>query len=204
LLNKKTRANALARHEPNDARIMAAAIKCFEKFGPAKTTMEDIAAAAGVGRQTIYRTFPTRTALFDAVALQRLLAMRDRMKQKVDAYPTLEAAMVDGTLDVRALARKDRIFMALVEAAGDRGLERYLLHPSSAIREVMRFIWTDIFARARKRGELRNDLSDMDIADWLRVVNFTLLLREDLTTEGRKALLRTFVLPALAADKASR
>ena len=197
--------NAIAKgvlpREPNDVRVIAAAIKCLEKYGPAKTTMEDIASEAGVGRQTLYRTFSTRTALFDAIALQRLLAMRDRMKQKVDAYPTLEGAMIDGTLDVRALARKDKVFMALVEAAGDRGLERYLLHPSSAVREVMKFIWTDIFARARKRGELRTDLSDMEIADWLRVVNFTLLLREDLATGGQKALLRTFVLPALMPQK---
>ncbi len=160
--------------------------------------MEDIAVAAGVGRQTVYRTFPTRVALFEAIALHRLVSMRDQMKIKVDAYSTLEGALINGTIDVRAVARKDKLFMALVEAAGDRGLERYLLQPSPEVRDIMRFIWADIFARARTQGELRKDLSDMEIADWLRVVNFTLLLRDDLTTAEQKSLLRTFVLPALA------
>lgn len=61
----------------------------------------------------------------------------------------------------------------------------------------MRSIWVDAFARARANGQLRNDLTDLEIADWFRFVNFTLLLREDLDREGQKHLLRTFVLPAL-------
>ncbi len=177
--------------------IIESAINCFRKYGAVKTTMEDIARAAGIGRQTLYRTFPTRTALLDAVALERLVAMRDQMRRRVNAYPTFESAMIDGTIDVRNMARKDRIFMSVIEAAGDRGLERYLLQPTSVIRDLMRIIWTDVFARARAKNELRQDLSDMEISDWLRFVNFTLLLREDLTVEGQKVLLRTFVLPAL-------
>lgn len=195
--SKKVGTAKVAGRESNEARIIASAIACFKKSGSAKATMEDIAAAAALGRQTVYRTFPTRTALLDAVAQQRLVAMHDRMKQRVDAYPTLEAAMIEGTVDVRRLARKDHIFMAVVEAAGDHGLERYLLHPSAVVRDIQRSIWADVFARARASGELRADLSDMEIADWLRFVNFSLLLRDDLTLEGQKALLRTFVLPAL-------
>jgi AcrR family transcriptional regulator len=181
----------------NEARILAAAIDCFRRRGVGKTTMEDIAVAAGVGRQTVYRTFPTRGALLDAVALDRLLDMRDRMKKKVDGYTSLESAMVDGTIDVRDIAREDETFMTVVAAVGDHGLERYLLSPPPVIREIMRSIWADAFARSRKRGELRTDLPDIEIADWFRFVNFTLLLREDLDRDGQKRLLRTFVLPAL-------
>jgi AcrR family transcriptional regulator len=180
----------------NEARILAAATECFRRRGIGRTTMEDIAAEADMGRQTVYRSFPTRAALLDAIALDRLLDMRDRMKKKVDGYPDLAAAMVDGTLDVRDIAREDETFMA-VAAVGDRGLERYLLAPSPMIRDVMRSIWADALARARERGELRTDLTDLEIADWFRFVNFTLLLREDLDRDGQKRLLRTFVLPAL-------
>lgn len=181
----------------NEARVLAAAVDCFRRQGVGKTTMEDIAVAAGMGRQTVYRTFPTRGALLDAVALDRLLDMRDRMKKKVDGYLTLESAMVDGTIDVRDIARDDETYMMVVAEVGDHGLERYLLSPPPVIREIMRSIWVDVFARARERGELRTDLSDLEIADWFRFVNFTLLLREDLDRDGQKWVLRTFVLPAL-------
>ena len=44
--------------EGRQGRIIEAAITCFRKFGPLKTSMNDIADAAG--RQTGYRTFRSR------------------------------------------------------------------------------------------------------------------------------------------------
>jgi len=41
---------------------MDAAEACFDKYGIAKTTMDDIAKEAGVSRPTLYRWFPTREA----------------------------------------------------------------------------------------------------------------------------------------------
>ena len=38
-------------------RLIDAAEACFTKFGPAKTTLEDIASEAGVSRATVYRYF---------------------------------------------------------------------------------------------------------------------------------------------------
>lgn len=42
---------------PRD-RVVAAAERCFAKYGVAKTTVEDVAAAAGTSRATAYRLFP--------------------------------------------------------------------------------------------------------------------------------------------------
>lgn len=159
--------------------------------------MQTIAAQAALGRQTLYRCFSTRSALLDAIALQRLIAMREKMRARVNSYATFDAALSEGTLAVRTIARRDTVFMMVVEASGDSGLERYLLRPSAVVRDTMEFIWRDVFERARAGHELRADLSNMEIADWLRIVNFTLLLRDDLSNAARKKLIRTFVLPAL-------
>ena len=51
----------------NRAKILAAAEELFTARGAAEVTMEDIARAAGVGRGTLYRRYPDRTAI--AVAL---------------------------------------------------------------------------------------------------------------------------------------
>ena len=40
-----------------EARIVAAAIQCFVRYGARKTSMADIATAAGVSRQTLYDSF---------------------------------------------------------------------------------------------------------------------------------------------------
>ena len=48
-------------------RILEAAVACFTQFGNERTTLNDVARVASVTRQTIYRYFPDRAALLEAV-----------------------------------------------------------------------------------------------------------------------------------------
>lgn len=41
-----------------ERRVLDAALRCVERWGLAKTTVDDIAREAGVGRATVYRMFP--------------------------------------------------------------------------------------------------------------------------------------------------
>ena len=54
------------RVEDTVGRILAATMACLERFGVAKTTIDDVAREAGCSRATIYRNFPNRTALVSA------------------------------------------------------------------------------------------------------------------------------------------
>ncbi|MDQ2885608.1 MAG: TetR family transcriptional regulator [Chloroflexota bacterium] len=49
-------------------RILAAAEQVLRRFGPAKSTVVDVARALGVSHGSIYRHFPSKAALHDAVA----------------------------------------------------------------------------------------------------------------------------------------
>jgi len=56
------------RHAVADAtdvpeRVLAAADECFQRYGIAKTTMEDVARAANISRATLYRYFSDRESL---------------------------------------------------------------------------------------------------------------------------------------------
>ena len=54
------------RGRPNEGWLDAAA-SCYTRFGLAKTTVEDVAQAAGVSRATLYRHFKNRDELLVAV-----------------------------------------------------------------------------------------------------------------------------------------
>jgi AcrR family transcriptional regulator len=54
------------------ARILAAAEDVLHRFGPAKTTVVDVARALGVSHGSVYRHFPSKAALREAV-LERWL-----------------------------------------------------------------------------------------------------------------------------------
>jgi AcrR family transcriptional regulator len=183
--------------ETNREKIIKGAMLCFEQIGPANTSMEDIANAAGLARKTVYRTFANRTELLDAVALQASFRAVDQVKRIVDACPSLDEAIVKGTISSVRLIRNDKIFMSIWKEANDRGFEQYFIEPTSPVRIPMMAIWKEAFSNARARGELRKDKSDEQISDWLRGIHFLFLLRDDLTAKGQEALLRAFVLPAL-------
>lgn len=50
------------------ARIVAAALEAFSRFGYRRAAMADIAAAAGVSRPSLYLVFPNKAAVFRALA----------------------------------------------------------------------------------------------------------------------------------------
>jgi AcrR family transcriptional regulator len=66
----------MARTRRKDARpgeIVAAALASFAERGYAATKLEDVAAAAGISKGTIYLYFPTKEDLFRAVVRQAVL-----------------------------------------------------------------------------------------------------------------------------------
>lgn len=56
-------------------RILEAAVEQLRRFGPAKTTVLDVARALEMSHGNVYRHFPSKQALFDAVTQRWLSAM---------------------------------------------------------------------------------------------------------------------------------
>lgn len=56
--------------------IVRAAVGVFLRFGPRKTSMDDVARAADISRQGLYLHFKTKNALFRAVVAQMLDDLR--------------------------------------------------------------------------------------------------------------------------------
>ncbi|HEU5156743.1 MAG TPA: helix-turn-helix domain-containing protein [Streptosporangiaceae bacterium] len=63
----------------NRARVLAAAEQLFAAGDPARVTMEDIARAAGVGKGTLYRRFPDRASIAEALLDEHERDLQDRL-----------------------------------------------------------------------------------------------------------------------------
>jgi len=67
--------------------IIDAAKILMQQYGTNKTTMEDIAKAAGKGKSTLYYYFKSKEEIFDAVGRQELSDFFEGVKKAVDKEP---------------------------------------------------------------------------------------------------------------------
>ncbi|WP_199723609.1 TetR/AcrR family transcriptional regulator [Micromonospora sp. CV4] len=131
--------------------LIAAARDAFAEHGAA-ASLEDVARRAGVGIGTLYRNFPSRRHLFEAVYVEEVRAL-SRSAADLAELPPWDAL-------VAWLHR----FVAYV--ATKRALAEELLHDS----EIFRSCRTEIYAageplmnRAQAAGEVRDDIGFDDV-----------------------------------------
>jgi len=94
-------------HAPETARdsIVDATLRCIRQYGPERTSISAIAAAAGVSRPTVYAYFPTRDALVSAAMEQTGAAVAGRV-----AASARRRAGTAGEFAVEALVAAGREF----------------------------------------------------------------------------------------------
>lgn len=85
-LARKPRADALR----NRDRLLAAAKAAFAEVGP-EVSLEEIARRAGVGIGTLYRHFPTRDAIVEAVYRREVEQLSESARQLLETRPAGEA-----------------------------------------------------------------------------------------------------------------
>ncbi len=188
---------------PAAEKILAAAIKCFASRGSDVSLLE-IATNAGVTARTLYRAFPNRRALVEAVAVSRLDRILEKVRPLIEAQQHLADALVTGFVGFIRHARADAVFIAALDEASDWHMERYLVGPDEKFFKRAEVLWRSSVTRAVNAHEWRPGLDVAAVNAWLRSVAVILLLRDDLDAKGQEQLLRNFVLPALVNIKPGR
>lgn len=143
--------------------ILVAARLLVSQAG-ADTAMEAIAASAGVAVGTLYRHFPTKEALLQAVVTEKtrvLLAELAEAQERVagggDAWSELYDLFV--TMAHRQAAdRAVKAAVARVTAVAEQGIADAERQAASMIEQLMQ--------QAQADGTLRTDVTVMDVA-WL-------------------------------------
>jgi AcrR family transcriptional regulator len=140
----------------NRGRILEVAKEEFTRSG-ANASLDDIAKDAGVGAGTLYRHFPTRAALIEAVyrtEVEKLAAAEQKFAQ---AMPPIEALRAWMLLFVDYIAAKQIIAPVLNTCVGgpSKLYEGSRAHIQGAIDALVK--------RAIKSGDIRKDLDPFDL-----------------------------------------
>jgi AcrR family transcriptional regulator len=140
----------------NRAAILSAARRAFAELGTA-AGMAEIARAAGVGVGTLYRRFPTKEALVQALLLDRLErdaeVLRSASTGEGAAWSAFERAL-------RFVAHAQLEDRALKQLVGGTVAETEEL---TAARQELFALAAELAARAQEEGSLRGDFERGDL-----------------------------------------
>ena len=137
--------------QANRGRILNTAEEVFGRGGESAST-EEVARLAGVGIATVFRHFPTKAALLEAVLVRRFDRLRERAEALLDATDPGSAFLdLFGEL-VADAATKIAIAEALLEAGGDGDGEA--ARASNGLRQAV----GTLLLRAQRAGAVRADV----------------------------------------------
>ncbi len=142
----------------NRERVLAAARRAFAEQGYA-VPLDEIAVAAGVGPGTVYRHFPTKEALFEAVSLANVedLAADARARAEADDPGAAFAGFLDRVAE-QALAKRD--LPDALAGAGSGAVAAAVADMHDALDVLL--------ARAQEAGGVRRDVSVTDLIALLK------------------------------------
>jgi AcrR family transcriptional regulator len=180
--------------ERNRQRILRAAAEVFTTRG-VEATLDDVAHHAGVGVGTVYRRFPDKEALIEALFEERLDAMAGLAGQGL-ADPDPWAGLVFFLEQAGGLL------------AGDRGLRQILMFASygrdrvGEARARLLPVVTKLVTRAQADGSVRADLRPTDIP----LIEFMLAMTAEYAQPVRPGVWRrylTIILDGLRPGRAT-
>jgi len=150
--DRKPRADA----QRNRERILEVAKEAFSRSG-ANASLDDVAKQAGVGPGTLYRHFPTRDALIEAVYRTEVEKLAAAERKFAESMPPIEALRAWMLLFVDHIATKQIIGPALNTFVG--GPSKLYEGSRSQVQGAI----NALVKRAIKSGDMRKDLNPFDL-----------------------------------------
>ncbi|WP_330250916.1 TetR/AcrR family transcriptional regulator [Nocardia sp. NBC_00565] len=140
----------------NYERIVTAAQEAFAEQGP-DAPLEEIARRAGVGIGTLYRHFPSREVLIEAVYRSSIEVLSARAHELLESHTAVEAfeqwlrEQVQWVMDNRSLA-------TTMKAGMDKGSPTFTL-----CRTLISDAADSLLRAAQESGEIRSDIEPRDL-----------------------------------------
>jgi AcrR family transcriptional regulator len=195
----RTRWGAETPEDAKDAKrlLVDAAELCFDRYGVAKTSVEDIADAAKVSRATVYRYFAGgRDEMLLAVAKREFGRFSEQTMRKTNRRPAFAEGLVEGVL-LAVRAARERPTLAMLIVPESAGLTGPIQGGGEALRGAFREMLAPVLERAKERGRARQDLDVDEAAEWtIRIIHSLLTLPSQRRIAEERRFLHEFFIPA--------
>ena len=163
--------------------IISAAFGCFRTRGLAKTTIVDIARAAGVSRSTVYEYFRDKETVVEACAEAASQRFYRNMAKAIDRHggSTLEGRLVRAAVFVTQARQvvEPEVYFDAAEVS-----LMMTKNAATLLKECADFLAPYVTA-ARLTGEVRTDLDVPSATEWFARMLFSLFTTPSPTVDMR-------------------
>lgn len=183
-------------------RILDAAVACYSSNSIARTTLDEVAKEAGIGRTTLYRYISNRDDLLNKVVLRDALEQQAEVEVVTRYHDNLGDSVVDSIVHVMRGRRTRPINALLFGNPNEAVIDRINLSPAN-FYPMAEQILAPQFSRAQARGEIREGVTLEFANQWVTRVILSLITYPEDFLEDEKALrgfLEKFLVPSLVKD----
>ena len=192
------------RHAVADAtdvpeRVLAAADECFQRYGIAKTTMEDVARAANISRATLYRYFSDRESLLTESVRRRARLNMKTARSYFSRRATIEEKITDGIVRNVRQGKRDPLVRLLVSPE-QMELAAKLLERSGLAIGLPRELWQPVLREAQENGEIAADVDIEELCEWISHLEIMFISQTGDEPEALawvRRMVGRFVVPAI-------
>lgn len=166
---------------PTHERILDAAEACLHRFGLRHLSIGEVARRAGLSRGSVYRYFPDRDALVDALLERVAERFVAGSLPTVARRRSLAAQVAEAAVFIREHVDDERLTLSLAEE--DSILATLLTARSPYL--VVRWVefWQPFLEAAADRGEIRDDLDHKAAGEWIVRLLLSLVLMPSVTVD---------------------
>lgn len=197
--------------EPDEitTRILSATLEQAELVGIRRTTMEDVARRSGVGRATLYRRFPTKDVLIDALVLSEARRYLEGSAQARAHGDNLEDRLVYDTVFTVTFLRDHALLKKLLRTEPENILPSLTVDAGAIIDFATDYsvaeLRTDLYGAKKTTPEQERHIRTVAELHTRLTLSFIVTPHTSIklaTLDDTREYVRTYLLPMMTAGPA--
>ncbi|WP_396918181.1 helix-turn-helix domain-containing protein [Mycolicibacterium sp.] len=197
--------------EPDEitTRILSATLEQAELVGIRRTTMEDVARRSGVGRATLYRRFPTKDVLIDALVLSEARRYLEGSAQARTHGDNLEDRLVYDTVFTVTFLRDHALLKKLLRTEPETILPSLTVDAGAIIDFATDYsvaeLRTDLYGAKKTTPEQERHIRTVAELHTRLTLSFIVTPHTSIklaTLDDTREYVRTYLLPMMTAGPA--
>lgn len=183
-------------------RILAVAPEVLRRFTVSKFGMEDVARAAGIARQTIYKHFAGRDDLLVAMLVDDMRGRQIELMNEVTGRPPSAENLVEIIMTERKVGAQYPLFSEMLDASVAPRMAE-MIFSSEPIMRAREETWLPILHRYIDAGVIKPGLDCRAAVRWITYQMFWLMVHPNVLCDDETALrgyVRQFMVAAFLRD----